>query len=268
MHPSATRTYQHAHYLLRNAQPKPSNPIEIPTLRKSSQFHKESTSRHSSPELIFEMSPVNEYSDSPFATHIPLGFTASQSHIYSHPSHVSPTGLTPPAHEPFMYQFPIFSHQHLRSTDGCRQGADTLGSPCSSSRDGFGAFIQRQSHKKDSRAPALRQITVNTDKVTPPRQPLQLTAKRAVTDKITRVKPAAPIQSKTHVHLSRRLRYISPPLSYPLRTSNLESSDELVSSVETLDPGAFDFEKYLMQRIENEKPFRFRGVEPLSAIRA
>jgi hypothetical protein len=263
MAPLTPQSAHHGYRISGKTQHRPSTPIEIPTRRKAIilPIHNSPIRRPASPELIFEMSPVS--SDFPSSAHYPFSFSASQNTN---------------EREPFMYQFPIPSTRYTKSRQRTLPTPQTAIRPVlSCSPVTITAAANPKPHQKERVSSASLSdeddLPSAFDSLTPP-----VVVRTATTNKTTgfvptiAIQPAMPTRVRTPVQPSRRSRHLSPPP----RSSSFSSSpwilpgtgeilDADVASVET-DPDAFDFERYLIRRIENEKPVRYLPVQPMPSM--
>ncbi|KAF8895301.1 hypothetical protein BD779DRAFT_1498694 [Infundibulicybe gibba] len=223
------------HYRRNN---QPSAPIEIPQQGKASIPGPLSPlGRPTSPELIFEMSPV--FSNFSPSTH--YSFSISTSHNK----------------EPFLYQFPICSARqvksgHLTPPDLAYTGICAMEGESSPDKENAPIVCNSIACRGNDR----QRLPSKINPILP-----QADAKYCTTKKITGFVPIIP--PETPVQSSQTYGRLSPPP----RSSSFTSSpwllpgkgdikEEDISSVD-IDPSAF--EKYLTRRIESQKPIRIRG---------
>lgn len=244
------------HYLIRN---RPSTPIEIPTRRRAvmSPIHSSPTGRPTSPEMIFEMSPVA--SEFPSSAQF-LGFSASQ--MYND-------------QDPFMYHFPVFTARDFNSKHTSRHTSHVMTEasiPTMAKNSSALGQVQR--------CPAALAKVNGIDPSDTHSSSIIRHATPVMTTKITGFVPINPVQTpiSSTVCDSRRQSISPKSLSPPPRRSSFSPSswlhagkadiqDDDLASIES-DPIPFDFERYLMQRMENQKSSRFRGLQFLPSIHA
>lgn len=221
-------------------------PIEIPHRCRPavSRTPPSSVGRPTSPDLIFEMSPVS--SESPSAGRFAFSFSASKQL----------------EQEPFMYHFPVLAPRLHPDRRMQRTATNTIYSPPKS---------PSISNTKHRRSP-LSQLN-NDDIMTTS----STTTKVMSTTKITGFTPPLqhPLSVQTPCSPARSLN--TRRLSPPPRSSSYSSSPWILpgkcdilegesTSLET-DPSAFDFEKHLIRRIDNQNqnPLRFRTLSLIAS---
>lgn len=215
---------------------KPSTPIEIPSRQKTivSSYLLSPVGRPTSPELVFEMSPISPNFSSP--SHY-LGFSASE---------------TSPQSERFMYSFPVYTGRPHERDDLCqrRLSVPTTGSDPTytlrhtSPRDPLADCDCEQ----DDIPQSTEYHTCSTTKIAG-FVPVFSTEPRIS----TATSPAQPLQ-----HLSpppRKCSYSTSPWLIPGRGPNQNYHAGDVMSAEA-DPTVLDFGCYLLQRMQNQKSSR------------
>lgn len=202
-----------------------------------------------SPELLFEMSPITSDFPSP-PTHA-LGLRKSREP------------------EPFLYHFPAFPAR--RHTFGLRTQASSHNTLHS------GTTPHTPSILSVSNATNRRPLPCRLEDEDISPVPLASSRKTNSTIKMTGFSPLTPIQplvSRQNSSPARSWKHNT--LSPPPRSSSYSSSpwilpgksdviEEDLTYLEA-DPSAFDFEKHLMRRIENQNHIRFREIS-LTSIR-
>ncbi|KAJ6553860.1 hypothetical protein B0H10DRAFT_2446620 [Mycena sp. CBHHK59/15] len=227
---------------------KSSLPIEIPGRTHHGSSPSTSTStRTTSPELIFEMEPFSPLEI--LSTHYPPG-----------PS--TPRTADERECEPLLYPFPMVSASHFnaaRRTHPAPQSTASSSSVSSSSRKAPARPIRR-----------TKALSLN-----PPRQPLDPThaIKTAPIHKITGFKPVvataaqapeprtpvrkAPREKRLAPLPRRRSSFSAPPWVFPGRG---DAPDDEPRSLE------LDFKQYLLRRIDSQKPLQFQMFQAMSMM--
>jgi hypothetical protein len=247
--PTPPDSAHRVHFRLQDPNLKPSLPIEIPARRKPKSAPVNSPiTCPASPDLIFEMSPVAlSESPPPPACH-PAGWSPSLEHRMP-PLH-GRLGWRPPSprqeisspHEPFMYPFPVFSPRQVdaepkRSQDPIM--TSPILSPTQAKVSSSPDFHLPAAFSQDDQL--FSSLNANTGSRTPAESYSQFMPSRG--------------RSR---HPARSAR---PRLSLPFQNSRsnapkpCQSRDENFSPSE-IETSPFEFEKYLIHRIEDERPVR------------
>ncbi|KAJ6620750.1 hypothetical protein B0H10DRAFT_2215738 [Mycena sp. CBHHK59/15] len=209
---------------------KSSLPIEIPGRTHHGSSPSTSTStRTTSPELIFEMEPFSPLEI--LSTHYPPGPSTSRT-------------ADERECEPLLYPFPMVSASHFnaaRRTHPAPQSTASSSSVSSSSRKAPARPIRR-----------TKALSLN-----PPRQPLDPThaIKTAPIHKITGFKPvvataAQAPEPRTPVRKAPREKRLAP---LPRRRSSFRHRQ-------------LDFKQYLLRRIDSQKPLQFQMFQAMSMM--
>lgn len=238
------------HYAIHN---KPSTPIEIPRrCRPILSVSSSPIGRPMSPELLFEMSPIT--SDFPSPPAYSLGLRKSREP------------------EPFLYHFPAFPAR--RHPFGLRTQASSHNALHSGTTPHPPSTLSVSTVSNATNRHPLP-CRLEDDDISP--VPLASSRKPNSTIKMTGFSPSTPIQplvSRQNRSPGRSWKHNT--LSPPPRSSSYSSSPWILPGKSDLteedltyleaDPSAFDFEKYLMRRIENQNHICFREIS-LTSIR-
>jgi len=213
-------------------------PIEIPRRRRPvvSRNLSSSIGQSTSPDLIFEMSPVSSEFPSPGC--YAFSFAA------------------PKEQEPFMYHFPVL---------GTRLHSDSRTQPTSTDTV-YSSSVSTPSipNAKHRRSP-LCQVNVD-DTPTPPCTATKVMSTTKITGFAPPMQQLLPTQIPCSVVRPLKTSHLSPPprsSSYSSSPWILPGKNDVLEEESTsldMDPGALEFERHLMQRIENQNPLRFRTL--------
>jgi hypothetical protein len=251
----------HPHHPVGNAHHKPSSPIDIPNRRKHQSTPICSPCiRPTSPDLIFEMSPVDV---SPPSANYYLDAQVSPGRSHVMPLHgrrygtVIPSTSSRPSnspHEPFMYCFPTLPHQTTHDSRP-HQPPEVVTSPMYPHENVL--HIGRPQRKAHS---YLTSAFLRNDEEEFP----LATRSRSPSRTGPELTPTQPYRTP----LSRTPRKSRPILSSLLPASSFQSNRSVIASIpgkmnenfspEEANASSFEFEKYLVRRIEEEKRVRYR----------
>ena len=245
----------------RHAQHRRSSPIEIPARRRSGRnIRSPPRSVAASPELIFDMSPIERALDSVFSTGRAAGAYSLQRDDLS----PSAGGVAQPFYtrrEPFLYRFPMLSshqspssleHSAMSEVAPCRDAVDTPSNAISTVTQAYCEMhcIDQLRCGGEESPPTHVQSTL----FAPTR------AARAVT--APRIQPA---EFLTRCNPSRPPR--SPLSSSLFRSCEQSSFEDAALSCSSMDGNVVGFESYLIQRIDDERSVRVSHREPISSVR-
>ena len=245
----------------RHAQHRRSSPIEIPARRRSGRnIRSPPRSVAASPELIFDMSPIERALDSVFSTGRAAGAYSLQKDDLTQ----SARGDAQPFYsrrEPFLYRFPMLSshqspsnleHPTMSKVEPRRDVVDTPSNAISTVAQAYCEMhCIDQLRCVGEESPSTH---VQSTLFAPARAARTVTAPRTQSAKfLTRCNPSRPPRS--------------PLSSSLLRSSEQSSFEEAALSCSPMDGNAVGFESYLIQRIDDERSVRVTHREPISSVR-
>jgi len=259
------------HALLRNVSHKPSAPIEIPRARKSNTRSFRSPSlRQTSPDMIFEMSPLNGTSVSPLSSHFPLASNHHDIlslHGRQHGPNWHSTSSRPSSspHEPFMYCFPRLPPAPSQPAEKARL-LEVPKSPILTEAPANVSSIGRSHRRAHSYLTSACLRNEDEDEFSTCSHTKLFASSLSIPD----LKP--PVRALPYPK-QKPSKLISPPVPVlPLlpyrgfQPADCEKEGENVSPDGTT-PSPLDFEKYMIHRIEDEKAVRIRRSRTISSMR-
>ncbi|GLB38285.1 hypothetical protein LshimejAT787_0501500 [Lyophyllum shimeji] len=238
---------------LPDSRNKTSTPIEIPTRRRPVvSWNGSSPGRPTSPDLIFEMSPIS--SEFPSCSTTQVG--GSQD-----------TGFDSTNQEPFLYSFPKFAVHRNHFSPVRRAQLQTSILSLSGTR--FAPAIPPAIAKRSS--PSCLDTGNDGIAVQPATRSNVPVTKSCSTTKITGFTPVTPLPTpaSSSIRPFRRRRLSPPPRSSSYSSSpwilpgKSDKEDEDGGSLDS-DPSSFDFERHLIRRIESQDARRFRRLSLIS----
>jgi hypothetical protein len=238
---------------------KCSTPIEIPARRRpTTTVHSPARSAAASPELIFEMSPLDStlhstYHDRSFCPFPkdddPSFFEPSEPHCFaSKPQYA--------IREPFLYSFPMLASHHFHSRSVQPELANV---PTDASCTAAIADPQRRvSHRLSANG------LIRHDRGRSPSSKSTHTIRKVTAHKVVGFQP----ENLSPCCIPRRpTRPLLPstPFRSPGTLSIGEGLDISYSSSES-NISSFEFENFLVRRIDDEKTIQFTHRQPISSM--
>ncbi|TFK40703.1 hypothetical protein BDQ12DRAFT_711337 [Crucibulum laeve] len=220
----------------------PSTPIEIPIRKSMTSTIMLSNAGPTSPELLFDMSLSPISADYPSPAHFSLAFSPSRKFN---------------DHEPFMYSFPFPTHRNLS-----RRGSDSS-TQCSPRRSAVkdSMVISDASGRPTARLASAAQTDYANDYTYPTSY-----VRHNFTNPTTKIIGFVPLIENQPTALAEtppkpvlrppgKLAYPSSPWILPGKSDSLEQDLDYSPT----DPNAFDFQRHLLERLENQRNMRLTG---------
>lgn len=251
------------HFPRRHVQHRRSSPIEIPTRRRSAR-NSWSSPRHGadSPELIFEMSPLECALDSVLLARRGPGAWSLRKDDQSSSPYAEQEGQPMYSRrDPFLYSFPVLSsHQSPSRPEYCAMSRSHV-APC---RDVSDTPSNEIRDEDSSEMHSINELSCD-GQGSPSTVHTQATTLPAPAHALSKV-TASRIQSEKFFTGYGSIRRPRSPLTSLFRSCEPCSFEESALCCSPVD-GDVRFESYLVQRIDDERSVRVSHRQPISSVR-